>query len=97
MKILCASRNITHNCIKPIPKPNCRNCVYFKNQNSTEWETIGVCKLFKHTYTQDSNNYYVEVDYCRTLPDLCGPEGKYYKLSIPDLNNINLITNDESF
>ena len=61
-------------------RPSCKNCKYFRDYNSTEWEAIGVCTLFKYAAQADikSLNYYVDVEHCRSVPELCGPEGQYF-------------------
>jgi len=69
--------------VKPALTQNCRNCKYFRNQNSTEWTTVGVCTLFKYQgleYVKEIDAY-VHVDHCRSLEELCGPNGDYYKFN----------------
>jgi hypothetical protein len=66
----------------PLPnKPSCRNCVYFIDKKSTEFATIGVCKLFQYKLTSPKGNmeYYADVDLVRSDSNLCGKDGEYYK------------------
>jgi len=54
--------------------PNCKDCRY--NENNT-------CKLFKlltvSSVRHINFDYYADTDVCRDDPDLCGPDGIYFK------------------
>ena len=66
----------------PLPsKPSCRNCVYFIDKKSTEFATIGVCKLFQYKMVSPKGNmeYHVDIELARTDSNLCGQDGEYYK------------------
>jgi len=67
--------------VKQTVTPSCKNCKYFKNQKSTEWETVGVCTLFKYQGLQhlETLTAYVQADHCRSLDELCGPNADLYK------------------
>ena len=67
--------------VKPRLSPSCKNCKYFRNQNSTEWDPVGVCTLFKYQGLEhiEELSSYVHSEHCRSLDELCGPNGDFYK------------------
>jgi|688.fasta_scaffold639650_2 hypothetical protein len=57
--------------------PNCEKCKHSLKENG-----VLVCKYFKYTpvtLIENKYYYYMNTDYCRNMPDLCGEEGKYFK------------------
>ena len=66
--------------IKNINYPNCKNCIYFKEDTEREDKyTFSRCKFYG-----EKNNLSGEIEYkyastCRDLNFLCGEHGKHYK------------------
>ena len=68
--------------VKPSLTPSCKNCKYFREQNSTYWNPVGVCTLFKYQGLQhiEELSSYVHAEHCRSVEELCGLYGDFYKL-----------------
>jgi hypothetical protein len=69
-----ASRNVVHHAGVV---PNCENC-----KNSLKENGELVCKYFKYStviFDDTKFHYYMHTTDCRSSPDLCGEEGKFFK------------------
>ena len=65
--------------IKNINYPNCKNCIYFKEDTRPDKYTFSKCTFFG-----EKNNISGEIEYkyasnCRNFNSLCGEHGKHYK------------------
>jgi hypothetical protein len=61
--------------------PRCMDCVY-SSKVILHHQEITVCKLFKWVSsisTQPENEYYIDVEYARSVEPLCGFQGKWFK------------------